>query len=189
MTMVSIGSAPTPAQEPDLMIVEPRCKICRSDHRAEIDRMLRRGDSQAAVRQQINARLGDRVFTANNLSVHARKHLYGPDPAEWIRKSARAQRLLGDPAGIPAQTSPEDALRRVLDVGLQLIDAGVTVPEAGDVVRAAKELDRVESEAHRASEAEMLREFNAFMKAVKAVVPQEMWDAVYFEFERLIAQA
>ncbi len=39
-------------------IHEPRCKVCRSPYRDEIDRRLAYGESQTTVRQAINAELG-----------------------------------------------------------------------------------------------------------------------------------
>jgi hypothetical protein len=173
----------------DFRIVEPRCKVCQSEHRRAIDAMLRRGDSQASVRRNVNEALGHSAFTANNLSVHAQRHLYGPDPSDWVRKRAHAQRMLGDPTAAPPQTRPEDALRTILDVGLDLIHAGVTVPESGDVIRAAAELRRIEREGRLATEEEMLGEIKAFTRAVKSIVPQEMWQSVYEEYERLLAKA
>ena len=41
--------------------------------------MLRRGDSQANVRRRFNGVLSRDFLTANNVSGHARKHLYGAD--------------------------------------------------------------------------------------------------------------
>lgn len=51
----------------------PRCKVCQSEHRDEIDTALRRGDSQASVRRHFNGVLGREYFTANNLGVSSPK--------------------------------------------------------------------------------------------------------------------
>ncbi len=176
------------ASAPRLLISDSRCKVCKSDHRGAIDAMLRDGRSQASVRRHFNGVLGDEFFTANNLSVHTRKHLYGPEPEEWILKSARARKMLGDPNALPPQQpTPEDALRTVVEVGLKMIDAGVSVPETTDVIRAAKELKRMESEGLPATEAQMLRELQAFTKAVKKHLPEEKWEAMYKDYEAIIS--
>ena len=167
-----------------LALSDPRCKVCRSEHRDEIDTMLRRGDSQANVRRHFNTLLGLDHFTANNLSVHARKHVYGPDPADWMRKTARAQRVFGDPNDIPSRPTPEHALRTVVEVGLRLIDAGISVPEPTDVIRAATELTKIELEGLRAAEEEMVREIKAFASAVKKNVPGEQLEAIYEDFQK-----
>lgn len=169
-----------------LALSDPRCKVCRSAHRAEIDTALRSGDSQANVRRHFNSVLGHDFLTANNVSVHARKHLYGPDPAEWMRKTARAQRVLGDPNEVPSHPTPEDALRAVVEVGLRLIDAGISVPEPTDVIRAAKELKKIELEGMRSTTEEIVREVKAFTTAVKRHVPEEQWDAIYLDFEKML---
>jgi len=185
---IAVGVEANGASAPPLVVFEPRCKVCRSEHRAEIDAMLRRGHSQTNVRSHFNGTLGHEFFTPNNLSVHARKHLYGPDPADWILKSVRAQRMLGDLTAIPSRPSPEDALQAVMEIGLRLIDAAVTVPEPMDVIRAATELRRIEREGIQVTEGEMLREVKAFTAAVKKHVPEDMWETIYNEFEESLGR-
>jgi hypothetical protein len=129
---------------------------------------------------------------ANNLSVHARKHLYSPDdPDDWIRKAARARKVLGDPGATQGHVElrPKDALRTVVTVGLHLIDAGVSVPERADVIRAAKELQPIENEGQPATEAEMMREIKAFTLAVKRHVPEDMWEQLYTDYEIILGAA
>ena len=184
----TVGVEGNGASAAPLVVFEPRCKVCPSELRTEIDAMLRRGDSQTNVRRHFNRALGHDFFTPNNLSVHARKHVYGPDPADWIRKSVRAKRMLGDPNAIPSRPSPEDALRAVMEVGLSLVDAAVTVPEPMDVIRAAKELKRIEREGMQATEGQSLREIKAFSAAVKKYVPEELWATIYDEFEDILAR-
>lgn len=174
---------------PLLVVSEPRCKVCRSEHRAEIDAMLRGGASQTDVRHHFNDLLGHEHFTPNNLSVHARKHLYGPDPEDWVRRAARARRMLGDPSALPVRATPEDALRAVVEIGLRSIDAGVSIPEPGDVIRAVSELKRIERDGERATEAELLRQIKAFTTAVKNHLPEDKWDAMYHDFEVILAES
>lgn len=173
---------------PPLFVFEPRCKVCGSEHRAEIDEMLRRGSSQAEVRRYWNAVLGQEFFTPNNLSVHVRKHLYGSGLDDWVRRLAHAKKFLGDPPAIQPELKPETALRTVLKVGLDLIAAGVSVPESSDVIRAAKELHRIQREQEVEDTDEMMREIRGFMKAVKLHVPEEMFAVIYAEFEEILGR-
>ena len=172
-----------------MMIVEPRCKLCGSEHRLQIDEMLRSGRPQREVLRHWNGVLGAEYFTPNNLSVHARKHLYGNDLDEYVRKLARARKFVEAPIAFESRITPEAALRTVLQVGLGLVAAGATVPEPGDVIRAARELDRIQREGEPATEAEMMREARAFMAAVKSNVPEEQWDEIHADYERNLGRS
>jgi hypothetical protein len=167
-----------------MMIVEPRCKVCGSEHRLQIDEMLRSGRAQREVLGHWNGVLGVEYFTPNNLSVHARKHLYGNDLDEYVRKLARTRKLVEAPTAFESLVTPEAALRTVLQAGLDLVAAGATVPEPGDVIRAAKELDRMQREGQSTTEAEMMHETRAFMAAVKSNVPEEQWEEIYADYQR-----
>lgn len=75
-----------------------------SEHRVQVDAMLRSGRSQADVRRHFNDLEGVR-YTANNLSVHARKHLYGDDVDESARRLARAKRYVEVADTVRSRTS------------------------------------------------------------------------------------
>lgn len=167
------------------IVSEPRCKICQSPHRAEIDAMLRRGDSQASVRRHWNDVLGQDNLTANNLSGHARNHLYATNPTEWIRKTLRKQRLIGNPEGIAPELRPEDALLTVIKDGLAQLDAGTTVTKPGDIVGAARELNRIRDQSAKATEHEVLREMKLYTEAVRENVDQATMERIYERFIEL----
>ena len=57
------------AAEQPSVISEPWCKICHSPHRAELDEMLRRGDSLAGVCLHGTEGRGDCVSPATHLPV------------------------------------------------------------------------------------------------------------------------
>ena len=167
-----------------MMIVEPRCKVCRSEHRLQIDEMLRSGRPPREVLGHWNGVLGAEYFTPNNLSVHARKHLYGNDLDEYARKLARMKKLVEAPTAFESLVTPEAALRTVLQVGLDLVAAGATVPEPGDVIRAARELDRIQREGQARTEVEMMHQIRAFMAAVEGNVPEEQWEEILADYHR-----
>jgi hypothetical protein len=72
-------------------IRQPRCKVCTSPHRPQIDAMLQAGQTQASVRVQFNALLGHDYFTRNNLSLHARKHLTPTPPNDAFATALAAR--------------------------------------------------------------------------------------------------
>ena len=172
--------------QPGFFVFEPRCKVCQSPHRFAIDRMLRRGDPQASVRRHWNDAVGSAFFTANNISVHARNHLYGINTREWIEKTLRKQRVLGDPTTTETQLRPEEALLDVMETGLRLLDAGVTMPEPRDVIRAASELKKIEQQDGAQIVDAMRTEMKAFLKAVQNQVPEKLQMAIHDDFKRIL---
>jgi hypothetical protein len=151
--------------------------------------MLRRGDTQASVRRHWNRVLGSEFFKANNLSVHARNHLYGDDPTEWIEKTLRAQRLFGNPDTATAQARPEDALREVMELGLRLLEAGVTMPEPRDVIRSASELAKIEQQQSYGTVHAIEQEGKALVRAVENNVSEPQKKAIVADYHKILAES
>ena len=120
---------------------EPRCKVCASPHRSAIDRMLADGRAQAEVRRHWNQQLGTEHFTANNVSIHARKHLAAHDDiareVASMRAARRANTFWAAEAEKPKLRAATEA---IIHGGLDAMDAGLTVPEPRDVLAAARVL-------------------------------------------------
>jgi hypothetical protein len=60
------------------LIYEPRCKICRSQHRLAIDGMLLEGRAQAEVIRYWNAQRLSDWLASSGMSRHATRHLDRP---------------------------------------------------------------------------------------------------------------
>ena len=120
--------------------VEPRCKICRSPYRGEIDAMLVTGWSQAEVRRHWNAYLRQAVFSANNVSVHASRHLNPRDPALWSVRHRCVELLLeeasqGDELAFPVAENINALLQLLQSFGVYGIHNGLVELEAADLIR------------------------------------------------------
>jgi hypothetical protein len=158
-------------------IRQPRCKVCTSPHRPQIDAMLQAGQTQASVRVQFNALLGHDYFTRNNLSLHARKHLTPTPPNDAFATALAARFALPADA---ADLSPHAVASAILRNGLEALHLHLSVPTPKDLLAAAKELENHQQNTLQ----EALREFRAFSDAVQKVVPEKDYARIYAEFER-----
>ena len=167
---------------PDAPISQPRCKVCTSPHRPQIDALLQAGQTQASVRAQFNTLLGHKYFTRNNLSLHARKHLAAASPDDPVAVALATRFALPADA---ADLSPHAVASAILRAGLQALQLGLSVPTPKDLLAAAKELETLQQNTIQ----QMLAEFKAFSAAVKTVVPEKDYARIYDAFERQLEAA
>ena len=163
-----------PALPDAVGIVEPRCKICNSAHRRDIDRYLVMGMSHREIVRYFEA-LGE-DFTPNNISIHSRKHLN--------LQSAAIRRVIEKRAGealIDIEETSDFLLtkRSVLEVmlhkGYESILAGMSIVEPRDIITVVEKLEKMEAEANSIAVDEMIRDFEAFADAVRQFVPEDIW--------------
>ncbi len=176
-------------------IIGPRCKVCQSEHRREIDIMLATGWPQASVVRHWNGYLGRDYFTRKNISWHAQRHLSDADPA--IRRlvercAARSARLLecnSAPRSSKAPSPLAEAAAVIARSGFAATIAGLVVPEPKEMLAALKLLGEFEAETFTREKNEMEREMRAFVRAVKAVVPEELQTQIFAEYERRLDES
>jgi hypothetical protein len=173
-----------PRDQAPQLIVEPRCKVCRSPHRSEIDALLAAGHSQVDVRRRANTLAGRDHFTANNISTHLRRHLNEADPLVRRLLETRLERQQAD-----KRRRHEQAVA-VVEAGLEAIEAEVTDVTPRDLLRTIQLLEDIEANRSGSDDdlAEMRMEFDAFMEAVQAVIPDEDWQRLLEVFERRLAR-
>ncbi len=184
----SRGEELLPAPLNEYVFSEPRCKVCASPYRSDIDLMLASGRKQADVLKHWNQVLGKVYFTANNISIHTRKHLAVHD--QIARRLVPISASRG--ATTPAQTADGDrpkvraATEAIVRGGLQAMDAGLTVPEPRDVLAAAKVLATMDAEDAAEKIAGMEREMKLFLKAVAEIVPKEYGEQIHTRWLELL---
>ena len=127
-TMPPAPAAPERPRDhvPQQLIVEPRCKVCRSPHRSEIDALLAAGHTQVDVRTHANKLAGDGHFTANNISTHLRRHLNEADPLVRQLLETRLENQH------ESQRRQYQQAMKVAETGLEAIQAGVLAGMRGD---------------------------------------------------------
>ena len=121
---------------PDLTLIhEPRCNVCRSEHRLAIDGMLLEGKSQAEVLRYWNAQRHSDWLTASSLSRHANRHL------------DRRPKDISIFDSLPfldhgrAKLRQREILDAIIDGGAAALYAGIIVPEPSDVLAALTQRD------------------------------------------------
>lgn len=166
-------------------IVEPRCKVCQSPHRGEIDLLLGTGWSVAKIVRHFNNFLGDRHFSRDSISRHADRHSSIEDKATRGVLEARARQEGIDVAMAEGFiTTKAGVLDTIIQRGLEDLHKGNTTAEPKDVIQAIDMLQRFEAEWKEVAVDEMQVEFRLFMEAVKEIVGEEHYALVYDAFVR-----
>ena len=176
----------TPANLPaptGFEIHEPRCKICKSPHRREIDAALVSGMAQRTVKEYFNAAYGSDYFTDSNVSIHARKHMTLRDAAVRRIYEEAARREGIDLALAEGYLRTKRAFyENVVNEVSTLMQAGAINPEVRDGLAAAQLLEKIDAESVEGQLAELERQFRAFMTSVKEVVPEDLFGKIYETF-------
>lgn len=157
------------------LIIEPRCKVCTSPHRHVVDQMLVGAYSYSEIARHFSFAGIER----RSISNHHEKHMSYQDAAIRAvieRNAALAQQNhdVGVERLVTKQTYLEVAIQKAYD---QLTNNLVEIP-AGDAVKLIEALQRLETQYQDAAVDEMRVQFNAFMMAVKQVVPPDMWEEI-----------
>ena len=180
--------------------VEPRCKICRSPHRREIDAMLVTGWQQAEVRRHWNEHLRQDAFSASNLSVHAARHLNPLDPALWPIRHRCVELLLeqasqSDTLAFPLAENIRALLQLLQSFGMYGINNSLVEVEARTPSKQSRVVasspsslppDAKPQPQHR--EEAIRQEFQLFMAAVRSLLPEAQWPTLLERFDELLSE-
>lgn len=164
------------------IIYEPRCKICRSQHRLAIDRMLLDGVSQAEVLRYWNGERGTDWFTPSGISRHARRHL-----DRRFKDMALSDSLPFLEHG-RSKLRQREVLEAMIDGGLAALNAGIVVAEPRDILAAFKERENLELREARLALQRLLHHFDLFRQALELHLPLHVQQAVLDDFFRLVAE-
>lgn len=169
-------------------IVNPRCKICQSPHRREIDMCLATGWSQAAVIRHFN-QLHEIPFNNANMSVHARKHLRSSDAAVRRIWEARAREIGLDVDSVENFLLTIDGARdAIIYRGLELVQAGSLKLEGKDVLTALKDKEQSQKNQSEVAVQVLEQQFREFMNAVSDVVDESTGEKIFANFEGRLAR-
>jgi hypothetical protein len=177
------SSSPPRKSVVDTSITDPRCKVCQDKRRKVIDKFLARGTSYREL---------ERAFGINHQSIgrHDKNHLNLKDSA--IRTILRQEAEDADydvEEGIQKVIKKQVYLQVALDKAMEaILDGDVTV-EPRDAVAIIEKLDDMERETVEAQVIQMKIEFHAIMQAVKEVVPEGYWDALFNRSRELVERS
>jgi hypothetical protein len=169
--------------EPNLtLIYEPRCKVCKSQHRLAIEGMLLEGKSQAEVVRYWNAQRHSDWLTASSLSRHANRHL---------------DRRLQDISILDAlpflehgrsRVRQREILDAIIDGGAAALYAGIVIPEPSELLAALTQRENTALHETRMKMKRLLDQFALFLRAAASILPEYVQDEILEEYLRLASE-
>lgn len=182
-----------------LQIVEPRCHVCQSKHRKDVDRYIAMSMSQAEVCRWFEAFDGT-IFTRKSMSTHVNKHLGLTTHAVRSIIEDEAREIIGDIENVKGFILTKKAAMRVaLQSAYDNIMSGTTLVEPDVMLKIIDKLEVWEREEQEATVDEMKRDFNAFAAAVKlsydrmamqlGVKPETLFAELYRDYEAMLANS
>lgn len=177
------GDKPAKKEAQLPVIKEPRCKVCQSEYRHLVDQMLVNGVSYSEIARQFEFAGMER----RSISNHKDRHLgYEEAGIRQIieREAIRAQKNFeeGKERVITKQAYLQIALQKAYD---QLV-ANINEIPVKDAVAVIETLSKMESQHQHIALDELQIQFNAFLQAVKEVVPKEFWESVVLRTQELL---
>jgi CYTH domain-containing protein len=180
------GGQKGPPEKPKLelpAIHEPRCKVCTSPYRNAIEKMLVAGGTYSEIARQFEFAGIER----RSIAGHKEKHLNYEEAG--IRQIIERQALMaqknfeeGKERVITKQAYLQVALQKAYD---QLLDNISEIP-VKDAVSVIEMLSKMESQRYDVQVDELQIQFNAFLQAVKEVVPKEYWEGAVTRTHELL---
>lgn len=167
-------------------IVEPRCKVCNSDYRHQMEALIAKGMSYSAVArffEQLNVDVNRK-----NLATHMENHaaLEKAAVAGMIRHRWKEQVV--DPEAVEDTTKTYMTKYGLLDAMLHKAWDRIESDEAEwkptDVIQIMQYMERLEAQQKNVALDELMLEARCFRDAVKSVVPESQWQEIVDRFEQ-----
>jgi len=169
-------------------ITESRCHVCKSQYRKAIDRMIAMGTSYVEISRIFSNE--EETMDRRSIANHAEKHLNYEEAA--IRRIVEQEAQ-------EAQQNVEDGIqgaltRRVyLNVGLQkaleALLTGEAMVEPKDAIAIIQLLDKLDSQSEGAALEEMRVQFQAFVQAIRELLPPDKWQAILDRTKEILANS
>lgn len=179
---------------------ETRCRVCTSDAASSVNTMLSHAMTYADILrtlEPINDLLpDDRKITYNSIWTHAKKHFQIEEAAKAVYRrivEKRAEEYERDfVKGVGGALTPMAYLEVVMNRAFETVmDTDNTVIDVDTGLRAAEKLHNLVRD--RATDdgdiAEMMGQIDSLVDAIKAVVPEDQWQAIIDHMDGKAPQA
>ena len=167
-------------------VTEPRCHVCQSEWRTEIERSIMLTHSYASIADKFES-LGIQGITRKGIATHAKRHM--TIEQEAVRK------IVEDEARNWAENVEEHkgfllGQKALLETGLmkaweKMLSGDMDVAWK-DVILILERIDRLEARREDAKGEAAYNELQMFMDAVKEVVPEDQWFAIGQAYQKKI---
>lgn len=175
------GNAPA-GPKPPPQVVDKRCQVCTSQYRKDMERLIVLSLSYSEIARYFEA-LGETI-TRKSLSNHHAKHMWVETAAIRSLIEDRAREALKDVEEHKGFLLEKRGLLEVmLQQGYHSIMSGNTQVEPKDLLAVVEKLERMEAAQEAVAVDELLKDFNDFADAVKALVPEDMWAKIFEQYE------
>lgn len=175
------GETNKPAEAPP-MIVESRCKVCKSQYRPSIDKMLAAGIGYTEISRSFNFEIDRR-----SISTHAEKHMSYQDAAvRQIIEYEATQMSENIEQGVKGILARKAFLETALHKVHQAVLNDEVEVEVRDAIGIIQQLDKMDSSTSSAAVDEIRVQFNAFLQALKETVDQNEWEKILLRTRELL---
>jgi hypothetical protein len=182
------GNKKTVVKQELVEITEPRCKVCKSPYRHDMEEALLRGMSYTQVGKFFE-KLGQDV-NRKNLASHEKNHMNLANAAlrNVLEKRAREALVnVEETEGlIMTKMGMLDAMLH--KVWEQIINDNIEW-KPGDVLQIMQYIEKLEAQQRNIALDEIMLEARCFSEAVKSIVPQSQWQEIVDRFDANVARA
>lgn len=154
-------------------ITEPRCKVCMSKFRPDIEVLVARGYSYTSIEKQLEG-LGEEI-TAKSISRHRERHMDIEQGAFRTIMERQAQELMeAESEGIIRIVSGKAWLDMFIQKATDVLIAGEMEIEAKDVVKAIELRSALEKEGIDIFQQQVMQQLQAIIQAMKDIIAPEL---------------
>jgi hypothetical protein len=157
------------------VIIEPKCLVCKSPHRHLVDQMLVAGMTYSEIERQFEFA----GLKRRSIASHKERHLGYEEAAIRAvieREADLARRNYEE--GVDRLVTKKSYLEVALQKAYDALIKDETIVEPKDAVKVIETLSKMQSESEGIAIDELNVQLQAFMQAVREVVPNEYWQEV-----------
>lgn len=166
------GGGPPAQQRPGLpQYIEPRCHVCMSDNRKQIDRLIALGTNYTEIARFFEL---EENINRRSISNHAKRHLNYQEAAiqriiEQEATAIDANFEEGVTGVMLRRTYLSTALRQAFN---DLVNGQAAI-EPRDAIAIIQIIERMDEQTGGVQIAEIQRQFSAFLTAIKEILPED----------------
>ena len=179
------GGKPPAKREEFLEVTEPRCSVCQSAYRRDIDRLLALGFSGGRIAEFFE-RMGEN-FTRKAIWNHGRKHMTLHTSAVRGIIEDKARKQFEDIDEVKGFLLTKESLVEIAThQGFLAMMQEKMDWTPKDLLAWMEKMEAMEREQYDESLHALQMQFDALVQAVKSMVPTDLWPKIYERWDVLL---